>query len=239
MKVQVRVTKLVEQCDYVSIDQVRNYLEGEHVSFSDGTIKEYLYRLQRKNVVYDAGRGWYSTIEQPYQLKTGPVEELIEDMNDRFPFLEFCVWSTRQIASHYHHLPTKFHYFIYTEKNQMDAIYDYLVTEGENAYQNPRKPNKKHFETTEETYIVRPSISKQPCHDHLATIEKLLVDLYKEKEDLNFLSGREYIRIFENIVGHWRIQASKLISYANRRGVRENLIPMLSDFPPNNGSVTS
>jgi hypothetical protein len=214
MKLEERIRELVEKCDYVGIDQVRDYLKGENVSFSGQTIKEYLYRLQKEGVVQDAGRGWYTTIGKKFKLDTSAIDGLVETLDEKFPFLEFCVWSTRQIASYYQHMLGKFHYFIYTEKNTEKSVYDFLIGENKNVYQNPRKPDQKHFETTKETYIVRPSISKQPCIEHCAPIEKILVDLYVEQRELNLTSRQEFKRVFENITGQYRIEASKLLSYA-------------------------
>lgn len=223
----------VDKHGYISTSELNGYFEDDEdseVEFSKEVLHQTAHRLQKKGDIYDAGQGWYSKFEEEYSLRKDPIQNDVERINDEFPYLEFCVWSNEQVASHYHHLPTKFMVFVYTEKDTQDAVYDFLISQEKHAYLDPKSSDMENFYRKEFTYIVRSSIPRQPCSDHYATIEKLLVDLYRENENFNLMGEEEFKTIFENIAGNSRIRVSWLLSYAyerNRRDVFEDLVQYL------------
>ncbi|MBC8400724.1 MAG: hypothetical protein H8E14_04480 [Candidatus Marinimicrobia bacterium] len=68
---------------------------------------------------------------------------------------------------------------------------------------------------------MRPEISEEPREGYFARIEKILVDLYFEKEKLSLIDDWEYDQIIENLVEQFRIDAAKLVRYAKRREVKK------------------
>jgi hypothetical protein len=119
-------------------------------------------------------------------------------------------------------LPGKFVTFIYAEKNTEDAVYDYLSGELNNVYQDPdKKEVKKQFRLEKDTYVVRTVIQDEPKDNHFATIEKILVDLFVEKDRLNLINVFEFNQIFTNIAGGNRINIASLLSYAKKRNRKD------------------
>jgi hypothetical protein len=102
---------------YISLDTLKDYLAEKNIEFKSQVLNQTVHRLVKSGDIYDAGQGWYSSIENPYRLNRTPVEPLASQLEKQFALQEFSVWSTRQIRSHYHHLPGKFVTFIYAEKN--------------------------------------------------------------------------------------------------------------------------
>lgn len=88
---------------YFNINDLRNYFNDKKIDYKNDTLKKYLYLLKTENVIYGAGRGWYSTIKHDFVLDRKPVEEIGALIKDKFPLLDFSCWSTEQIKGFFHH----------------------------------------------------------------------------------------------------------------------------------------
>lgn len=78
-------------------ETLRAYLDGQRVPWKTATLNRYMMELTAGGFVFDAGRGWYSALAEPFVLDTAPVQELIERLQKRFPLLDYSCWLTRQI----------------------------------------------------------------------------------------------------------------------------------------------
>jgi len=207
---------------------IRHYLDSKNLQYSDVSIKQYLHNLTKEKIIFDAGRGWYSTIGEPFQLDTDPLKNIIEFIRNKFPLLQFSCWSTEQIKYFFHHQQTKFVTFIYTERDFLSTIFDCLRVK-HNVYLNPTiEESRKTFTIEEETIVLRPAITQEPTYDFYAKIEKLLVDFLIENKKLLLTSESEYQVVFQNIVTRYSINISKLLRYAKRRKVANEIRKLLN-----------
>ncbi len=94
---------------------------------------------------------------------------------------------------------------------------------GKNVFLNPTpKEADKIFNVEKETIILRPSITKEPTENNHSKIEKVLVDLYIEKDNIQIMDEWEYERIFENIASRNSIRIDVIHYYINRRKLSVN-----------------
>src|SRR5690606_18188367 len=107
----------IEGAPYFSIDKIRKDLELESLDLNPDLLRSYLSEAMKKGVVYDAGRGWYSALEEPAKLDLETTQPLKLALAKRFPFLPHYVWSTQQLNPWMHHLLGKFVSFVYVERN--------------------------------------------------------------------------------------------------------------------------
>jgi len=223
------VIKYAEGKKYFSIEMLKMYLTSQNHDFASQTVKQNLNTLTKEKKIFNAGRSWYSTISESYQLDTEPVDDFIQVLSNQFPFLPFCCWSTGQLRAHAHHMLTRFVLFLYAEKDLLTDIFDYLRITHYETFLNPtQKEARKLFNIEEKTVVIRPNISRQPVDNHYATIEKILVDLLIELERLWIMDKNEYQIIFKNITIKNRINISSLLEYGNRRKVKKEIENMLS-----------
>ena len=139
-------------------------------------------------------------------------------MKREFPLLQFNVWSTEQLLPYFHHIPTRFFTFIYADKDYLQAIYEKLLIHSKNVILNPsRSEAEKIFNVETETFILRPAISREPVKSHYSRIEKILFDLFIEKDIQPIVDEWEYEIIFENIVGRSIIEIDVINHYMLRR----------------------
>ena len=113
---------------------------------------------------------------------------------------------------------------IYSGGDDLPVLYDFLINKYENVYLNPVESEiKKSFVIKESTFVLRPSITEEPVDGHWATIEKILVDLYLEANRVKLVSLTEYDRILNNIISDARINIARLLRYAKRREIRDQI----------------
>lgn len=210
---------------YFSISDLQKHLERNNVVFSDENLKKSLYRMRKEKILYSAGRGWYSTMKQDFELEKKPIRRITELISQDFPFLEFSCWGTEQLKAFFHHLPTQFVVFISSEKDYLEPLRDGLENHNYNVFINPLKSEaEKFFHIKDQTAILRPSLTKgEPKDGHFAKIEKIIVDLHMETKKLNLMDREEYKRIISNIFNNFRINVADMLEYAERRGIRDSI----------------
>lgn len=192
---------LLAKHPYISLAAVKAELKRKRLAASPNTLKQYLAKLKRDGVVHDAGKGWYTSVKEPCEINPAPTAALVSLLEAKYPLLDFACWSTEQVKSYVHQTLSRFVLFVYVKRHAMSAVFETLREAGWNAWLDP-SPNEagKTFTIREKTVVVRPSISQQPVDGKLATMEKLLVDLYVECGQLPLMDIAEYRRTATNLV---------------------------------------
>ena len=212
---------LKEQSAYFSLNAVKHALADAEIDLADDTLREYMSEAMATGIVSDAGRGWYSRHKKPVGLDPKPVAKIIRDVKKTFPLLNFCCWSTVQFNTFAQHLIAQPTTFLYAESDALDSVVDALKAAGWDAWANPKQRDVERFvHPGEKTVVLRPAISKQPTAiDHVAPIEKALVDLIVEASKLKLMDSGEIRRILDSVLRTGIIQLPVIIGYAEIRGV--------------------
>jgi len=82
--------------------ELRKYLHQDSITYTNNNLKQSIYRLKLDELIYEAGRGWYSTIKEEFILNRRPIEKIVEIIKRNFPLLEFSCWSTEQLKGFFH-----------------------------------------------------------------------------------------------------------------------------------------
>lgn len=217
---------------YFHINDLKRYFTEKGIKFEEDTLKKYLYLLKKNEVIYPAGRGWYSNIQKEFELNIESTKKIIKLLIEKFPLLEFSCWSTEQLKGFFHHLPTQFVTFIYTDKDFLQSVKDFLIENDYNVYLNPYKIEVEKFvELKPQTIILRPSVSSRVSKEkNLTKIEKILVDLFMEMKKITLIDKDEYIKIVSNIILNYRINMAEMLDYADRREVKERVWHVIKEF---------
>jgi hypothetical protein len=210
---------------YFHINDLKRYFAEKGTKFRKNSLKQQLYLLKKEEFIYSAGRGWYSNIQKEFELNIEPTEKIIKLLIEKFPLLEFSCWSTEQLKGFFHHLPSQFVTFIYTDKDFLQSVKDFLIENNYNVYLNPHKIEAEKFvELKTQTIILRPSVSSRVSKEkNLTKIEKILVDLFMEMKKINLIDQEEYMKIISNIVLNYRINMAEILDYADRREAKERV----------------
>jgi hypothetical protein len=210
------LSALKVQSAYFSLNAVKRALAGAHIVLSDDTLREYMSEAMATGVVSDAGRGWYCRHTKPVRLDPKPVAKIIREVKKAFPLLDFCCWSTVQFNPFAQHLIAQPTILLYAESDALDSVADALKAAGWDAWANPGKAEADRLiRPGEKTIILRPTKGDQPeAKDHVAPIEKALVDLLVEANRLQLLDAAEVQRIVDNALGAALLQLTVLFGYA-------------------------
>jgi dihydropteroate synthase len=208
---------LAKKAPYFSVDAVRSWLAEQKMSYAPDTVKTYLSRQKKEGKIFDAGRGWYSSIAKPYQLDTAPVEKLVGELKTAFPLLDFACWSTEQLNEMLRHQLAKHVQFACVERDAIDSVADWLKGHGYKTYANPGKQERKRFSIEEKTVVILPLTSESPRQNGFATIEKIVVDVLADTEPFSIINTPEFIDGASESIKSQRIDISELMKYSTRR----------------------
>ena len=213
------ITSLKELSSYFNYDDIKKLLKEKKIQITNPTLKTYLHSFRKDKLIFDAGKGWYSSIEKQFELNKEPIKKIIKTINQKLPLLSFSCWSTEQLNSFTHHILSKFITFVYTDSDYIRNTAEILNDAGYSAYENPTKAEiEKLFKLNEKTVVLRPSISKQPENsDNCSSIEKILVDFLIENRKFRIMENSEAEQVVKNAINSGRLNISALFSYAKRR----------------------
>ena len=217
---------------YFQIKDLKRYFTEKGIKFEEDTLKKYLYLLKKNEVMYPAGRGWYSNIQKEFELNIEPTEKITKLLIEKFPLIEFSCWSTEQLKGFFHHLPSQFVTFLYTDKDFLSTLRDFLTENYYHIYLNPSKIEAEKFiELKTKTIILRPSASSRVSKEkNLTKIEKIIVDLFMEMKKIPLMDEDEYIKIVSNIIFNYRINMAEMLDYADRREIKERVWHVIKEF---------
>jgi len=213
------VIRLENKKNYFSYQEIKALLEKEKINITQSSLKSYVFELTKNRVIFDAGKGWYSSIKEPFELNTKPVKPIIRKIKKEFPLLEFSCWSTEQLNPFTHHLMAKFITFVYVEFDHIPALANLLDDADYSVHRNPTKSEiTKFFKITDKTIVLLPSITKQPKSiNKAAPIEKILIDFLMENRHFKIMDEPEAETVVLNALNSGRINMATLVSYAKRR----------------------
>jgi len=125
----------------------------------------------------------------------------------------------------------RFTAYVYTETDAITSITEFLQSQQQKVYSNPKQAEvEKYVAGSNRRIIVRPLVTKEPVEGHYATIEKILIDLFLEKDRLFLMDCAEYKLIFENIIFSNRITMGRLFGYASRRNITASILKLCSEY---------
>lgn len=150
--------------------------------------------------------------------------EVSQKLKQKFPFATFCIYNGRSLSSLQHHMSENNTTYIETERYAVDSVFDYLRGEGYVVWNNPTADFiYMYVNLKDQCIIVKPLVTEAPTEklDGIAvpTLEKVLVDIEKDP-CFDYLHGTESSRMWENARLLYNINQTRLIRYAQRRGLK-------------------
>ncbi|MFZ4394088.1 MAG: DUF6577 family protein [Kiritimatiellia bacterium] len=201
---------------YLHLDAIRDWLDQESVPWETTTLHLYMSELTAAGFVHDAGKGWYSTLANPFALEVQPVRELQQVLTAKFPLLSFGVWSTAQVRHFAQHMLNKFAFFVYVMPDAVRPVCDHLLDAGWNAIPGSREKRAgEALMLREKTVVVRPmGAAEWMPESHALGIEPMLVCIHRECARLGLMDAGECQTIARRAVESGRIDMGALQALA-------------------------
>lgn len=194
------------------------------------TVNWRIYNLVHSGQLQRVGRGIYkigkSTTFKP--MLSNKTKKVANQVKKNFPYINFCVWELSVVNQFSQHLINYNVHFVDVERDVVDSV-----------YYNLRETNSKvmHIKNLydglsdwSDYIIVRSLVSHAPLQEMhkipVATLEKILVDLFSNKEFISF-QGSEIYTIFENALDAYTVNESAMLRYADRKKKKEKIQSLL------------
>lgn len=188
-------------------------------------------------IISRVGRGKYMA-GAPVEFKPflGKKEvSIVNQLEKHFPFSDFSIWTTDAIQELYQHYSEVKFIIVETDRDSQEAIFNFLKDKYSNVYLKPSQDTVENYLLgIKGVIIVQNLISQSPLQEiqekTTVTLEKLLVDLYCEKNLFFYMQGSELQNIFQRAFDKYTINESKLLRYADRRKKKDEIREMINSI---------
>ena len=182
-----------------------------------------------QGIVHDAGRGWYSRLQDRCALDRKPVAKLVRQLEKEFPLLDFTCWSTQQVNPWMHHILSKFIAFVNVDKDGLSAVSEFLRDAGYEVHANPTGKRAVDVRPNGKTVVIRPLNAHAPRESHFTPPEAILVDLSFEANALGIMGIPDYRAMLQALASSKRIAWGACLYYAEKRCAKIDLDFKLSN----------
>lgn len=146
----------------------------------------------------------------------------------QFPFITFCFWQTSLFNEFMVHQPGKFNFLIEAERSSIESVFFYLKEKKYSVFLEPTEEIiDKYFPDDKEPIIIKSLVTEAPTQNvngvNTVTIEKILVDVFCDNIIFSAQQGSEMVNIFKSAYDKYTINENRMLRYADRRRMKENL----------------
>lgn len=211
--------------EYFQVEDLFAFYQSFEPTIAKSTVNWRIYTLVKTDVIKRIGRGKYNCGNgNAYTPQITPKALKINSfVKTNFPYLNYIIWHISEINSVSQHLINKDTYYVEVERDAIDAVFEQLREKFKYVLRG--KTNEDVY-FGESIIVVRSLVTGSPTqlasNVPTTTIEKLLVDLFADKE-FEFSQGYELTHIFNNAFSKYTINIDKLLRYASRKGKREQI----------------
>jgi hypothetical protein len=211
--------------EYFQLEDLFSFYQSFEPTIAKSTVNWRIHTLIKTDIIKRIGRGKYkcgnsTTFTPDITPKSLKINSFV---NTNFPYLNYIIWHISEINSVSQHLINKDTYYVEVEREAIDAVFEQLREKFKYVLRS--KTNDDVY-FGESVIIVRSLVTGSPTqlasNVPTTTIEKLLVDLFADKE-FEFLHGYELTHIFNNAFSKYTINIDKLLRYASRKAKREQI----------------
>lgn len=230
--------QLVEKMpdEIISRKQILNLAREIEPDFSEGMMKQLLSNLLHKAYVVRVGRNQYckadkSQMKQKYKCRySKKAEEILDVMEASFPMVDFRVWELSCLNEFFDHQVGQNYIFLEVEKDGCEFVFDKMIEKYPGNVLLKPDINAIMRYAANGTILIENLITEAPKGQenvHYLSLEKLIVDLFANKNLRNLISQGDYQNALENIFFQYEVDQVKMLRYARRRNkekeVREYL----------------
>ena len=211
--------------EYFQVEDLFAFYQVFEPTIAKSTVNWRIYSLVKADVINRIGRGKYKCGNE--NAFTPQISQKALKINNfmkiNFPYLNYIIWHISEINSVSQHLINRDTYYVEVERDAVDAVSEQLREKFKYVLRG--KSNEDVY-FGESVIVVRSLVTGSPTqlasNVPTTTIEKLLVDLFCDKE-FEFLQGYELTHIFNNAFSKYTINVDKLLRYASRKAKRDQL----------------
>jgi hypothetical protein len=198
------------------------------------TVNWRVYELVNREILERIGKG---------KFRLGPGSTFIPDLNTKhfkvsatiktkFPFTNYCIWDSSFIKEFSQHITKSNFMLVDVERDSEESVYHLVREQFKEVFLMPGKEMLgNYFNDLKRPIIIRTLVSEAPYKEvrnvPVATLEKILVDIFSD-EEFAYLRSNEMVLIFKSAFERYTVSESKLIRYADRKRKKKPLLDFLN-----------
>ena len=210
------------------------YFHREKPDLSESAFKWRIYDLKQKGVLQTVGAGLYTLKAKPDfipQISTR-TKRIFHRLKMNFPLVKLSLWETRWLNSLMIHLPGRYMLIVEVERGVEESVFYHLKTKEKNVFLQPSaKDMEQYILDTKESLVVRTLPGRCPLikveNVTIPRLEKILVDLYCDKNLYIAFQGSELANIFSFAIKNYHLNFTTLENYAGRKARLNSLVSYL------------
>ena len=230
-KIDKEIAEHFEDRKMISREELYDYYKKYDTDLKPQTFAWRLYDLKRKNVLQEIKKGFYRISDRkPYKpVIDEQTEKIYNRIVKEFFNQRFVIWSTSWINEFTLHQAFQNFYILEAPYDVTEHVF-YKMKELEipDVFLHPDKEQMaKYIIDKDSPVVVNNLLLKAPVQKinkiYVPTLEKILVDLYTDKNTFYMYQGNELKEIFRNALKKYLLNYTKLFHYARRRGKEKEL----------------
>jgi hypothetical protein len=220
------------------------YLDFEP-DLKESTFSWRIYDLKKKDIIKTIGRGVYVISYKPkYRpVLSDNVLKIVRKTNERFEEIQYAIWENQWLNEFTQHQVSNQMIVVEVEKEFTESVYYYLNDSLKmDFFLNPdEKEIEFYISESAVPVVIKRLVTRAPINKlkdkknavPIASLEKIMVDLFADENLFHFYQGSELINIYEKILERYSINFTKLFSYAKRRKKELEIKQFMNNHIPN------
>ncbi len=229
LEIKDKLSEYLSVHETFSKEVLRDYYFKREEHLTDENLRVRINRLKAKGIIVNVGRGLYRLNDKKsFEPElTVIIKRISNKIKKNFPFLNFIIWSSNWLNDLATLQLMKNIIVIEVESGSEDAVFRIIKDDfPTKTFLNPKENEWENYMYESENIIIKTMISESPNINHqtvkIARLEKIMVDLYCDKSWKNIFSAELY-NIYSEACDNYSINYSTLLSYAARRGKKEEI----------------
>lgn len=211
--------------DYFSREELYKFYKQFEPELNEHTFEWRVHNLKKKNIIKPIHKGIYTISSRQLFIPdiSKKVQKISHRIKSNFTGITYNLWETRWLMEFTRHQAAVYMIILEADKDIIESIFYLLKDKGfKNVFLRPdRDLMEKYISEENESILVKPMISRSPIQKinkiPVATLEKILVDLFCDTIIFYPYGGSELVNIYNNAFESYSINFSKLFTYARRR----------------------
>ena len=226
-------------------DELYNFYLDFEPDLKESTFSWRIYDLKKKNILKTIGRGLYVV---SYKPKYKPIISnnglrITQKISEQFEEINYSLWEIPWLNEFSQHQTFNQMIVVEVEREFEESVYYFLKDSLKmNFFLNPdEKQIKFYISEINNAVVIKRLVTRAPTSKikenkttiPIATLEKIVVDLFADENLFHAYQGSELIYILERILNHYSINLTKMFSYAKRRKKEQEIKQFISIHIPN------
>ena len=235
------IRTIVENNDTFTLDEALRYVRQRVPDASASTVISNLHYLAEKGELQRVRRGVYAKKNHKKRFSIVLDQSILKKAKivaQELPYAMYCVWNVAILQNYARHQFASNYDIIEVEKEALDAAVEILSDIDSWSIQEKNFQSLPSALTAKRGTVVKRLLHEAPLEMRdgvwVPKLEKIVVDLLCDSPALAFIQGAEATTIIANLLNIYTFNWSKASRYASRRGKKEEIEKIYSNYRQNN-----